>query len=209
MQKRTKLAIVLLIGLILLAIGLYFFFSPYLENRQAAQPPALPASTTPTFPKPANKPVVVPATPSGTPTPVADLSDVAKLRMLENKARTVVERVGSGSNNTGFLGYEDVALDFTSAGQAVLKAEQAKLVAEHPARAASFGISTRVVSSHIRDAKWGDASILATVQAIQSEDAGNARIPTKSLGKKIEVTFLKQADGLYLIESLTWTELPL
>ncbi len=79
----------------------------------------------------------------------------------------------------------------------------------HPASGAAYGISTTVVSSHIRDGKYGDVSLTATVQAVQREDSGNPTAPTKNIGKQIMVVLVKQTDGSYLIDSMQWTDLAL
>lgn len=206
MSKRSKLALILLFGLFLLAAGVYIFVQPYLAERNAAQPPALPENVQPYAPGPSTgnggngktgstSVLIPPSTP-----------EQRQLSTLEQKARSTVERIGSGSNSDGFLGYQDAVQDLTVKGQAAMLAEQRAMQNAHPAAGPLYGISTRVVSSHIKNGAYGDAALAATVEAIQRTDAGDPSQPTSTKGKKITVTFVKQSNDAYLIESITWED---
>lgn len=201
MEKRTKLAIVILVGLLLLLLGLYIFLSPILEERRALQPPPLPSSVTPVI-----TPTPKPPTPAPQPTPAAPVTpETNGLKILENRARNVVERIGSGTSENGFLGYQDALLDATSAGQAALKAEQSRMQAAHPANGPLYTISTRAITSNATKGAFGDATIVFTVDAIQTVNGGTASQTT--LTKRITVTFAKQSDGSYLVDAAEWSDL--
>ena len=209
MQKRTKLALLILIGLLLLLIGLYFLLSPYLESRRTAQPPALPGSAQPFSlgGRGATSTGQGGASPISTGTVSAPVPNGQ--RVVENSARTVVERVGSGTSGNGFLGYRDALTSMTANGQAALLAEQQRMQEEHPATGPAFGISTRVASSNLTQGQAGDARLIVTVQAVQAQDAGLPSQPVKVMGKQILVTFIRQADGGYLADSLVWSDIEL
>lgn len=210
MQKRTQLALLILLGLLLLLLGLYFLLSPYLESRRTAQPPALPGSA---LPFSVGGRGTTPAGQGGV-SPIATGTGAAPAvpngqRVVENSARTVVERVGSGTSGNGFLGYRDALTSMTANGQAALLAEQQRMQEEHPATGTAFGISTRVASSNLTQGQAGDARLIVTVQAVQTQDAGLPSQPVKVLGKQILVTFIRQSDGGYLADSLVWSDIEL
>lgn len=208
MTKRSKLALIILVGLLLLAAGLYLFLQPYFAQRAASQPPALPsnvqqyAPTPPTNGNGSNMP--------SPPTPiVSQTPEQRQLLTLEQAAKATVERIGSGVSTDGFLGYQDAMSAMTPSGQSALLEEQKAMQAAHPARGTNYGISTRVVSSKINEGVMGDRTLVAIVQAIQVTDAGDPSVPTTTKGKKITVTFVKQANDAYLIDTIVWEEQPL
>jgi hypothetical protein len=202
MEKRTKLAIVIIVALILLLLGLWFLLSPFVKL-PSAQPPSLPNSVTPYVPAHTTLPTKT-VTSTGTTAPVSDL-----LLKLSNEARATVERIGSGDSADGFLGYHDALLQMTANGQAAEQAEQQRMQQAHSASGPAFGVSTRSVSSNVVSGAAGDQSIVISVDAIQRQDSGNPGAPTKTLGKRVTVTFVKQADGTYLIDSIVWADLAL
>lgn len=212
MSKRTKLALLILIALLLLLVGLYLILWPLLKPAAPAtgEEYSIPSQVQTAQPKPTNGQATSGEPVTGLPsTPTREPSIDEILRGLENRARAAVERVGSGSSQTGFLGYTDAKLDSTSSFSAKLMQEQDAMVAAHPASGPIYGISTRAASSHIADGKPGDDSLVATVQAVQTIDAGNPRQPTSTGGKQIIVTFAKQSDGSYLIDDMEWSDLTL
>lgn len=204
MQKRTKLALIIIAGLLLLLLGVYLLLSPYLAQRKASAPPA----PTSNIPYVAGPKVAVPAstsTPVVAPLSSADL----QLRVIEDRAKATVERIGSGSSESGFLGTQDVIADMTPNGAAEIIAAQQLLQKAHPASGPAFGISTRAVSSKAESGKIGDATIIVSVDAIQYEDAGTPSKPTKTQAKRIKATFQRQSSGGYLIDHLEWADLAL
>ncbi|MBI5654458.1 hypothetical protein HZC53_02275 [Candidatus Uhrbacteria bacterium] len=213
MSKRTKLALVILIALLLLLVGLYLILWPLLKPAPApatGEEYSVTTQVQPAQPKPTNGQATSGEPVTGLPSaPTREPSVDEILRGLENRARAAVERVGSGSSQTGFLGYADAKLDSTSGFSAKLMQEQEAMVAAHPASGPIYGISTRAASSNIADGKPGDDSLIATVQAVQTIDAGNPRQPTSTGGKQIIVTFAKQSDGSYLIDNMEWSDLAL
>ncbi|MFH1621249.1 MAG: hypothetical protein ABIB04_04150 [Patescibacteria group bacterium] len=208
MQKRTQLILLILAALILLAIGLYFLLTPFLAGQQAASP-AAPQATTPyvtgqggTAGTPGTEPPVY-ISPTST-----EGVKIKGENTLENKARNIVERIGSGVSTDGFLGYTDVLGDVTANGRSRLLSEQEAMKTEHPATGAFYGISTRAASARLTEGIFGDQKVTYTVDAIQRVDMGSvAGAPSKA--KSIEVTFLKQADDTYLVDSLVWSDIDL
>lgn len=195
MERSSKLLIVIGIGIILLAIGLWILLSPILLP--PAQPPTLPTTVEPTTTIPPSKPTTTPGTTTA-PSPVA-----ADLKRLEDQAATFVARVGSGSNVDGFLGYVDVQVGATVAYRSVLNAERAALQAAHPATGPAYGITTRVVASHAQNTAL-DATVTIIVQAQVVEDAGNPANPTTVSYKDATVTMEKQSNNTYLVSGITW-----
>jgi hypothetical protein len=210
MERRTKLALLILVGLLLLLLGLYLLLSPFLPARQTAQPPALPGSVQPYSLGGVNKGTKGQggASPIATGTAAVTPESNSQL-VIENNARTIVERVGSGTSGNGFLGYQDALLSMTASGQTTLLAEQQRMQQIYPAKGPAFGISTHAVSSHLTDGHSGDARLSVTVQAVQTQDSGVPSLPQKTLGKQIIVSFVKQSDGRYLVDSLVWSDIEL
>lgn len=205
MSRRTKLALIILVAVLLLALGLYLILSQLLGT----PPGAAPAAPTPTAPYIAPSVPAAPAsggTTTGT-SPVAAVSDA--IRLLENRSRSVVERIGSGASTNGFLGYQDVLVEFTPAGRDALLAEQRALQTAHPVTGPAYGISTRAAAARASSGASGDARIVLTVEAVQNIDAGDPSRPTERIAKRADVTFVRQADGGYLIDRLVWSDLQL
>ncbi len=209
MQKRTKLALLILIGLLLLFVGVVIFIAPVLEQRRQ-RPPQPPALSKPVRPATApNVPPTASAVSNGIIPIVAPSPEENQARLLENRARTIVERMGSGSSETGFLGYVDVVSDMTNTGAAAVLAERRELQQQHPVTGPRFGLSTRAVASHITEGKSGEAKLTVIVEAIQQQDAGNPARPDKAVAQRVHVTFVKQAQGGYLIDKVVWEDVEL
>ena len=204
MQRRTKLALIVLVGILLLFLGLYLLLSPYLAERAAQQPPPVGNKT----------PLITgngaPYQPQGGTAATGTGQNVPLNTQLalEISARNVVERVGSGSSETGFLGYLDAMGSLTPGGQATLQADRAVMRQTHPPTAALYQMLTRGVASHATKGKLGDEKIEVTVEAIQDITTGLGAAPS-STGKKILVTFVKQSDGVYLVDSMSWSDIRL
>lgn len=210
MERRTKLAIVILVALVLLGLGFYLLLSPYFAQKQADQQQEQQATSLPTTGT-QNRP---PSAANGQiqQQPVTSTAPVVlpnPMRTLERRAKAMVERIGSGTSADGFLGYQDALIDATAAEQEKLREERALLIQAHPMTGPRYGLSTRAVASNITQGNNGDAVIVATVDALQSVDAGNPRMPVQQQAKQILVTFVKQADGSYLIDNLTWSDVQL
>ncbi len=207
MQKRTKLLLLIILGLLLLVLGVLLFISPILEERRRSspQPPSLPERVMPsTSAEPSS---VVPST--GVLAITVPTPEENQTRILENRARGVVERLGSGSSETGFLGYADVSSDMTSAGAAALAIERSALQQQHPATGPRFGLATRSVSARIVEGKSGEPRLMVSVEAIQQQDGGDPSRPSKAVAKRANVTFIKQPNGGYLIDRVVWENVEL
>ncbi len=210
MDKRLKLGLVLFIGIALCAIGVTVFLTPILEERKALQPPRLPREITPVGP---TQPAISGEVPKPTaqivaspPTPLSNTD--ASIRALANRSRIVVARVGSGVSLDGFLGYADAEPFFTAHGIAALRAERAVLQGQHPRTGSTYALSTIALSSNISGA-YGDATLIATVDAIQRIDSTAASISARTSGKRVTITFVKQSNGGYLIDTMQWNDLSL
>ncbi len=131
------------------------------------------------------------------------------MHVLQNRAKALVEREGSGSNQNGFQGYADAFADMTVAGQASARQEQAELQKDHPATGDAYTISTRAVSSAVVQGKIGDASIVISVEVIRTENVGLAGVSPKASAKRLTMTFVRQADGTYLVDSVASTDVDL
>ncbi|MCI0479190.1 hypothetical protein L0Y59_01460 [Candidatus Uhrbacteria bacterium] len=203
MERRTKLLILIVIALILLAIGLYILLKPFLP-KTVEQPPALPSGTTPSG-------IVAPGTGGGTQVPTVPAAPVKAqdIKDLEDLASVFVQRIGSGSSSDGFQGYADVALNATVPYRETLKRDQAAMQAAHPAAGPAYGVTTRVVSVDSRSAVSGSDRIMMTLQAQKAEDAGSPTAPTQVSYAEVDVTFARQADGTYLVEDVVWKDLAL
>lgn len=207
--------LLILLALLLLLLGLYLILNPLLNRGPAVTgeftvPGVLPPTATGQAPGQARP------TQSGlagegaaTATAARQPSEADRLAGLEYQARAAVERIGSGSNQNGFLGYADLLVDSTDKFKSELNRLQAEMQAAHPPKGALYGVSTRAASSQIRDGRFGDDTLKAEVQAVQTYDAGNPRQPTGTAAKRVFVTFAKQADGKYLIDGMQWEDMPL
>ncbi len=196
MEKRNKLILLIIAALILLAIGIWILLKPFLGTPE--QPPSLPTGVTPSGAQPTIPTVGI--TPTVTPQDVKELEDLAS---------AIVARVGSGSSMNGFKGYEDVLINATQSFRRKLISEQQALQKLHPVSGPAFGIVTRVVAVDGRSAVSGADVISFTVQAQQAEDAGNPASPTKVSYKEVTVTFVKQMEGGYLLDNLSWKDIEL
>jgi hypothetical protein len=205
MSKRTKFAVLLLVALLLLALGVWFFIQPILKEKNAAQPPALPSQTTPYVPT-STAVGQTPAPQNAVQTPPPTPEQNQQL-VIENKARATVERIGSGASGSGFLGYVDALVDMTKDGQQAALAEQKSMQQAHPALGQAYGITVmRNSASHLTKGAIGDAQVQVTVNVMQNVDAGDPSHPVESKRKNVVVTFAKQADGSYLVDGLAWSD---
>ncbi len=202
MTRRSKILILIIVGILLLLLGLYIFFRPFLVQRTGppAQPPT-PAGGTPYVPSaPAQG---QPTAGGATTTQPAQADD---LLALEHAAKAAAGRVGSGSNENGFLGYQDEYYDATPSYRATLLSDMAAMQKLHPATGPLYSISTFAASASSNDT-YGDPTIVMQVQARQTVTAGNAAPVTTS--KKVDVTFQRQSDGSYLVDDIQWSDLQL
>ncbi|MBI4139315.1 hypothetical protein HY479_04185 [Candidatus Uhrbacteria bacterium] len=198
MEKRTKLILLIIGALILLLIGLWILFQPFLPKLLPAQPPGLPGAVSPGGAPPVQTPL------TGKPTTIPQ-----DIKQLEDLAAAIVSRVGSGSSANGFQGYDDVLINATPVFRETLRSRQQEMQRAHPANGPAYGIVTRVVSIDSRAAVSGADIIPFTVQAQQAEDAGNPAQPTRVSYTEVTVTFEKQSDGTYLLDNLEWKDIQL
>ncbi|MDQ7814572.1 MAG: hypothetical protein RDU25_02090 [Patescibacteria group bacterium] len=208
MEKRTKLGLLLLIALLLLGLGLYLLLSPFFKKQPAQE--QLP--TTPSTLQPSSNLPSTPSqptngqTPPTTVTPSTTPPPIDPLKVLENKARSSVERIGSGSNQNGFLGYSDALLDASTSYKSVLQQEQAAMVSANPLASGPYGMSTRSISVKLSEGKIGDAKIVFIVEAIQNVDSGDPTSPVSTSAKRVTVTFVQSTGNDYLLDGMAWED---
>jgi hypothetical protein len=199
MQTRSKLILLITVGLILFILGAWLIYQTFKVTAGGVEQTGnLPAATE-------NLPNGQGKTSQTTPTTSAPVAPVdSQLRTLEDNARASAERIGSGSSQTGFLGYSDALNAVTPELRAWILDEQKKMVAAHPANGPLYTLSTRAVASHAVDSAFGDPRVSVSVQAIQTDN-----LKTTGQAKQINIVFVKQPDGTYLMGSMEWKDLEL
>ncbi|MDD5438024.1 MAG: hypothetical protein PHC70_02665 [Patescibacteria group bacterium] len=130
---------------------------------------------------------------------------VSDLQEAKRMAESVVARMGSGTSQDGFLGYDDAMQSGTSNFQAYLKAEQANLRAQHPISGPLYGITTRAVASSVTEGDEGSDKIVVKVQSQKVEDAGDRSKPTNIIYEVATVTFQRQPGGRYLVSDIRFS----
>jgi hypothetical protein len=187
-------------------LGAYLVLAPYFKERaaqKAAQPPALPTGVTPVVPGPRG------GSPTGTsvlpPPTAAELQNLT----LEQQARSFAERIGSGASTDGFLGYDDAFLMATAKGREALRAAQAKMREAHPAAGTRYGISTRSVAARVIKGTVGQNQVVVEVDAVERIDAAATGGVASATGKRLTITFVKQANSSYLVDAFTSQDLKL
>lgn len=196
--------ILIILGLLLLGFGIWtlvgiFWPKPSPTAEQQRQLQAVQRETT----KPASKILAMPTTVQGTSTAEQVSGQKAPpVQEAIRRAESVLSRSGSGTNQDGFLGFNDAMQDGTLRFQNYLKSEQQRLMAQYPAAGQIYGMTTRIVSSSLAQGKEGDDKIVVKIQAQKVEDAGDRSKPTKVSYEEATVTLLKQAGGNYLVDEM-------
>lgn len=201
--------VLIILGLLLLGFGVWVLVGMFWPKGTTApgnrEPQAIQRDI-----KPAPRTIALSTNVQGTST--AEQSGqiaVSPLSEAKRRAESVVSRMGSGTSQDGFLGYEDVMLDGTANFQTYLRAEQAKLKSLHPASGPLYGVTTRVVASNVDQGQEGDEKVVIKVQAQVVEDAGDRSKSTKVSYEDVLVTFQKQAGGQYLVDQIVITPVKL
>lgn len=213
MNKRVALIGLILFALFLFGLGGYFLWKGYQGDGALApapaQPPSLPDSAGRAIPPGSSEGIRSAPAPTAATNPSPELSAEARLMALENSAKNALERFGSGSSADGFLGYDDIRDQVTPGLWAELDAERQALRRDHPATGLPYGRTVKAVSSDSRGATFGDPSIVVTVQVLESTDEGNASAAKQARGRKATVSFVRQADGSYLMDKVVWSDVAL
>lgn len=193
MQRRTQLFLLIIAALAVLIFGLWVLLQPFLPER-APQPPSLPGQVAPGGAAPGAGVKTKIETPPAVQPDIKELSD---------RAAIFAERVGSGSSQDGFRGYDDVMLEATPAFRETLNARRQELVRAHPAAGALYGLVTRVVSVDNKQAVSGADIIPFIMQIQEAEDLGDPAKPTRVSYSELSLLFEKQTDGSYLVAGLS------
>jgi len=202
LDRRKTAVILIVIGLIALAFGLWILVSMFLPPQtQTANTPAagtqLPVTPRVTAPKTLAAPVIV----QGTSTADANAHGTDLLEAA-NLASDAVSRMGSGTSQDGFMGYDDVLSFGTDNFRTTVQAEQQSMRKLHPAIGATYGVTTRAVSTKVLDGKNGAVKIVIQVKTQRAEDAGDRSRVTNITYWENVVTLLRQANGKYLVDEI-------
>lgn len=203
MERRTKLLILIVIALAILGVGIWFLLTPIL-GPSPEQPPSLPGNIQPSTSLPP-----VTGTNSG-PATVPTSSGVVvppQIKQLGDLAAIVVARIGSGTNSEGFRGYSDVLLNATLAYQQRLQQDRSAMQRLHPETGPAYEIITRVVSIDVSKASAGAQTNVFILQAQKAERTGSSTESPKVSYIEASVTFVKQADGSYLVDNIVWKDI--
>ncbi len=204
-QRRNIAIALIIIGLIALGFGLWLLIGMFFPNVTGNEPNLPQAGNNLTI-TPGNKPeprtIAAPVLVQGTSTPDSKPIQSSDMREAVNQASDAVARMGSGSSQTGFLGYEDVMLVSTERFSQFAKSEQSRIRTEHPATGPAYGVTTRVVSSKLVEGSEGSAKAVVELQAQRTEDAGDRGKPTAVNYYKYTVTLVRQTSGAYFIDEV-------
>lgn len=132
-----------------------------------------------------------------------ELATASDLTEARNLAVDTIARIGSGTSQDGFLGYEDAMNSATPKLQAFLRSEQLKMKKEFPTEGELYGITTRVIASDVLEGGNGDDRLVIAIQTQKAIDKGNRAEPVEIVYEKHEVTLLRQADGEYLVDYIS------
>jgi len=196
MERRTKLGLLILLALLILAFGIWYLLQPFFKTVE--QPPQLPGQVTPGTNLPATSTIPLGGSSAGVAPDVKRLQDLAGI---------FVSRLGSGASGEGLRGYNDVLINATVSYRETLLSEQNAMIAAHPSAGPHFGVLTRVVATDIVSAAAGASEMTFRVQVQQAEDAGDPSKPTRILYKEATVTFQRQADNTYLVSNVVWKDI--
>lgn len=204
--ERRNIAIVLIIlGLIALGFGLWLLIGMFWPQGTSTGP-NLPAAGNNLTITPGNKTpprtISAPVLVQGTSTPESPPIQSSDMREAINFASDAVARMGSGSSQTGFLGYNDVLLMGTTRFQNYVRQEQKDMQTAHPATGPAYGVTTRVVSSKLVEGTDGADKAVVKIQAQTSIDAGDRGNPVSVNYYEYTVTLLRQTSGNYLIDEI-------
>jgi hypothetical protein len=206
--NRRRIAIFLLVlGILLLIYGLWILFGLLWPKKPTAQQPTGPGQVQIVQRAQPHVPttLALPTTVQGTSTAL-DIQNAKVPALSESirRAESVVSRMGSGTSQDGFLGYDDVMMDGTYKFRDFLAKEKSKMRELHPATGPTYGVTTRTVSSSVIDGSATSSRIMVRVQAQKAEDAGDRAKPTSITYFEATVTFLKQANNSFLVDEMTF-----
>lgn len=129
------------------------------------------------------------------------------LTEAQNLASDTIARIGSGTSQNGFLGYEDAMNAATPKLQAYLQSEQLRMQNEHPPEGELYGVTTRVIAADVIRGENGSDEIKVELQTQKAIDKGNRAEPVEVIYEKHVVTLLRQPTGEYLVDYITTEEL--
>ena len=201
-NRRNTAVILIIIGLVALGFGLWILFGMFWPAKTPTSDTnnVAPLTATPRAPVP--KTYAAPVIVQGNSTAGEDARGTDVLEAT-NRASDAVSRMGSGSSQSGFLGYEDAMIDGTDKFQIQMHKEQQALRNLYPSTGAAYGLTTRVVSTDLVEGKNGADKIVIKVKAQQAADSGDRSQTTDITYWEYQVTLLRQADGKYLVDEIT------
>lgn len=191
MNKRFIGLMLLIAGISVLAIVLYFVLLPLIKKQPTT--PAVPTSTgqpttTPTTPQNA------PTTPAPTPAPGSPADNERQAEeAIKRQSIDVAARAFSYSNADGFAGITSVFTESTADLKAFLESERARLVTQHPLttswRQTARTVSARIVSPlPLLGKTYAQVSVQAQMIV---DEAGKAQIVSY---QEITISYVKQGN---------------
>jgi len=185
MDRRTKIILLIIGSVILLALVIWFFvwplLQPVLPTFSKPQPPAIGE------PQPPSTEIPNTTTPGGanglnqdplTVSPGSDNPDVQRIIELSRRAGVLSERAESGSSQGMFNNYADAALDASPELAKKFLAQQAELRKAHPETGPNYlTLARRLVEiPESRDTINGDTFLVRVQLQVQVTDNGKTSI---------------------------------
>lgn len=163
MSRRTVAILLIVVGILAVAAVLYWTFSPFIRRPPAGQqPPPLPAAGS--IPASgSNQPNALPSKLVEPPANTAAFDERQTQELVKREASRFAELQGTYSNADGFASITNAYGQATVELQAILQTKMADLQKAHPISGASWGQTTRALSSKISSPLPVKAKNTATV----------------------------------------------
>lgn len=203
MNKRQKLSLaIILIGLLLIAAIIYFFFlkGPLVPGAIVADPDLPPAGQLPSVEESR-------VTPSDKPRNriVYDISKEAEHQInatdVAKIAEVFAERLGSYSNQSNYANYEDLNILMTATMRDWALSYVNKMRADNPYDGSYYGITTKSVKTEVKkfDNSEGVAEIIVSTQRRET----GTTISEKTYIQDLRLTFVKE-NNQWLVDGAYW-----
>jgi len=207
-QNKKKMVLgLVIVAVILLLFGIYMlltlFFSDTFSDIGSLK---LPGKGTSLSVNGRDKPVVLEAkTVIKTSTSTIDqemILEKQKLQDVVNVASDVVARIGSGSNQDGFRGYNDVLLSVDQGYRDILLKKQEDVIKKYPLEKGFMEMITRVLVKNVLIGSIGDNVIKIKLQGQYTEDDGEINNPYLVQYKEYVVIMKKQSNDKYFVSQI-------
>lgn len=188
MTRRARLLTVeaILVAILILLIGLFFFLRPADEQPAPQQPTSTLASVTSTPPAPSN--------------PLLEQEQIARNQAagVTVVAKLFVERYGSYSNEANFKNLFDVLPLMTNAFAQSTRTfiETAKAPSDY------YGVSTRVVTVKVEQMDEANGTAMILVNTQRESATGSTQNTTVSY-QEIRIKLVRES-GVWKVDSAAW-----